>query len=623
MKRSARTFRRSSLAPLVLVLACGVVAPAVMAPNVAVATGSDFTEPFVIETDGTAPLRLAASPDGRHLFVANQSSSAITVIDTVTNAQVDSIPLAVNGNGVTVAADGTLWATQRTTGQVAKIISPLSDSPVVTYYPETPNASDKPTSLALSPSGDTLYVNVVSSGPTTSRVVARSTATGAVVDESASVANAASTISVAPDGSVWLPGDTPSVFPADLDSSQAIPGTGSRAGQVAHTADGTTAYVAVVDEVKVVETATMTVRDTIAPPAFTHAVGSSPFGNMAWLALSPDEETLYAVDYNNPAMAVIDIDGALAEEPGSVTQIDGPTADPEDAGDWDHTAYLNSVAAVGNAFYVAVDGTNFDGTTVMRHPVAPKVAPLGTATPGGDLTLTGSALVGATATVGGQPATVRSSSYSQATVTVPELRSLTSTDDVPVVVTTESGTVTTQVDAVVAAGTPTITGTARVGATLTAAPGSWTPGTSLGYQWLVGGQPASGTTGTTFTPGPADVGKPVTVQVTGTYGAWARTVSTSAATSAVVRAPLSSSRPKVTGKAKVGKRLAVRTGTWTAGTGFRYQWYAGKRAITKATKSRLKLKPTFEGKRIKVKVTGTKPGFTTVTKTSKATKPVR
>ncbi|MFI5425846.1 IPT/TIG domain-containing protein [Aeromicrobium sp. UC242_57] len=209
----------------------------------------------------------------------------------------------------------------------------------------------------------------------------------------------------------------------------------------------------------------MTLRDTIADTS------DNLFNDVSWLALSPDDETLYAVNYGIPGMAVIDVDAAVDGIPGSITGIEGPVDAPgADA------AYLNSVVASGNAFYVAVDGPNYDGTTVMRYPVAPTVDPLTTATPGSTVAMSGSALVGADVTIGGVPATTVSSSYSGVTVRVPDLSSIPSSVDVPVVVTTDSGAATAQVDVTTTSVIPRIIGAPRVGSVLTAVPGSGPPG---------------------------------------------------------------------------------------------------------------------------------------------------
>lgn len=84
---------------------------------------------------------------------------------------------------------------------------------------------------------------------------------------------------------------------------------------------------------------------------------------------------------------------------------------------------------------------------------------------------------------------------------------------------------------------PTITGTAQVGETLTAAAGTWSgrEAPALSYQWNVDGEPVPGATGETYEPAAADEGEEVTVTVTGRN--WAGSASaTSAATDPVAAA---------------------------------------------------------------------------------------
>lgn len=82
--------------------------------------------------------------------------------------------------------------------------------------------------------------------------------------------------------------------------------------------------------------------------------------------------------------------------------------------------------------------------------------------------------------------------------------------------------------------------------------------------------------------------------------------------------------PKIAGTAKVGKTLTAEAGTWKPSkVKLSYQWYRGSSKIAKATKSTYKLVKADKGKKITVKVTGKKSGYTTVTKTSKATSKVK
>ncbi|MDH2416876.1 metallophosphoesterase family protein [Nocardioides sp. CER19] len=66
--------------------------------------------------------------------------------------------------------------------------------------------------------------------------------------------------------------------------------------------------------------------------------------------------------------------------------------------------------------------------------------------------------------------------------------------------------------------------------------------------------------------------------------------------------------PKVNGTARVGKRLTVTAGHWTAGTKLTYQWLADGKPIKGATGTSLKLTKKLKGKKVSVRVTGSLAG---------------
>lgn len=170
-----------------------------------------------------------------------------------------------------------------------------------------------------------------------------------------------------------------------------------------------------------------------------------------------------------------------------------------------------------------------------------------------------------------------------------------------------------------ASGTPTVSGSAKVGSTLTASEGTWAPDPAYAYQWLADGTPISGATAKAFVLGASQVGKKMSVRVTGTLAGYTSESSTSTQTVAVASGTLTAATPKITGTAKVGKKLTVTRGTWTPTPTFSYQWYAGTKAIAKATGLSFTLTKAQKGATITVKVTGKRAGYTTVTKTSAKT----
>ena len=186
-------------------------------------------------------------------------------------------------------------------------------------------------------------------------------------------------------------------------------------------------------------------------------------------------------------------------------------------------------------------------------------------------------------------------------------------------------------------GTPTITGTAEVGQTLTAvttgiidANGLTTPGYT--YQWIrANGSDAniSGANSSTYTLRDADLGKTIKVQVTFTDddGYTETLTSDATATVSAVANTLATGAPTISGTAQVGQTLtAVTTAIIDANglttPGYRYQWIRvdGSDAnISGANSSTYTLRDADLDKTIKVQVTFTDDDGYTETLTSDAT----
>jgi murein DD-endopeptidase MepM/ murein hydrolase activator NlpD len=201
-----------------------------------------------------------------------------------------------------------------------------------------------------------------------------------------------------------------------------------------------------------------------------------------------------------------------------------------------------------------------------------------------------------------------------------------SKDGYPSVTMTSAPTATVVAAALSPTPTPTITGTARMDQTLTANPGTWGPApVTLSYQWYRGSTAITGATAATYKAQASDVGSTLKVAVTGSKDGYPSVTKTSAATATVARATLSPTpTPTISGTARVGRTLTANPGTWgPAPVTLTYQWYRGSNAISGATGTTYVIKSSDRGWRLKVVVTGSKPGYTTVKKTSASTSKVR
>jgi len=170
--------------------------------------------------------------------------------------------------------------------------------------------------------------------------------------------------------------------------------------------------------------------------------------------------------------------------------------------------------------------------------------------------------------------------------------------------------------------TPAVTGSPNAGAVLTAHPGLTTPQyAALSYSWFLSGRPIAGATARTFRVLPVDAGKMITVRVTATAAGY-QPVTRSSANLTINRLLTGSPTPTIVGTGRVGARESVRVGSWKpAPVKLNYQWKRAGANIAGATGSSYVLTKKDLHKSITVTVMGSKPGFTTVSRTSKTVVP--
>ena len=186
-----------------------------------------------------------------------------------------------------------------------------------------------------------------------------------------------------------------------------------------------------------------------------------------------------------------------------------------------------------------------------------------------------------------------------------------------------SGAVTAPLTAVP---TPTISGTVKVGNTLTAGAGAAPTGATVkGYQWSRATS-SSGVytsidkaTASTYVLTATDVAKFIKVTVTWAKAGTADTPATSAPTGAVAAGTFATTAsPTIAGTLRVGSTLTANPGTWSpAPDSYTYKWMSSAKAggtytaITGATAKTYVLKSTDKTKFLKVVITAVKAGYTT------------
>jgi hypothetical protein len=173
---------------------------------------------------------------------------------------------------------------------------------------------------------------------------------------------------------------------------------------------------------------------------------------------------------------------------------------------------------------------------------------------------------------------------------------------------------------------PTITGSTIVGQTLTANVGIWNPEpTSYTYQWLRNGSVVSGATGKTFTLSASDVGRNISVRVTGTKSGYSSATQTSAETIAVLAIPTftNSSVPTIAGSAVVGQTLAASITGWSPEPeGVSFLWYVSPSTVPSGWGPSYTIKPSDLGKKITVRAIASRSGLNSLTLTSSPTESV-
>lgn len=187
--------------------------------------------------------------------------------------------------------------------------------------------------------------------------------------------------------------------------------------------------------------------------------------------------------------------------------------------------------------------------------------------------------------------------------------------------TAETAVVAPSASAVTSSKAPSISGTPTFDQTLTANDGTWGPGSvTMTRRWLRDGVPIPGATASSYRLTADEVGKTVSVEVTGAKSGLTSLTRTSSATAPVAALTLTATAvPTITGPETpvAGSVLTVKDGTWGPDpVTLTHQWLRDGTAIKNASGSTHTVTAGDHGTTITVRTTGTRPGYATEAKTS-------
>lgn len=159
---------------------------------------------------------------------------------------------------------------------------------------------------------------------------------------------------------------------------------------------------------------------------------------------------------------------------------------------------------------------------------------------------------------------------------------------------------------------PVVDGSGKVGTVLSGKPGTWDlPGVTETYQWLRGTYAISGATTLTYQVTSADLGKDLTLRVTGSKPGYSNGTALSNTITGVEGEPLLAHRaPSISGSGKVGTTLTSTAPEWAlTGVTEKYQWLRDGEAISRATAPTYTVTTADVGTSIRLRVTGNKAGY--------------
>ncbi|NBQ98293.1 MAG: pentapeptide repeat-containing protein, partial [Microbacteriaceae bacterium] len=169
-----------------------------------------------------------------------------------------------------------------------------------------------------------------------------------------------------------------------------------------------------------------------------------------------------------------------------------------------------------------------------------------------------------------------------------------------------------------ATNSPSISGSAKVGQTLTVTQAATDPYAEISYQWLRDGSYIWGQTGSTYYVNQWDYGHRISV-----ISNWSSTgFQTSVATSSEVQIGLGdlarSGSVQITGNPFIGNTIYASVGSWQSGTSISYRWFKDGAVIPNATNYYLNLAKGDYGHSFTLEVTGSQYNYNNTVVVSEA-----
>jgi YVTN family beta-propeller protein len=256
--------------------------------DIAAFTTTNNTATAITSTVRVTPVSGVLSP--ANAYVTNTSSNTVSVINTSTNAVVNTIAVGSGPQGVSVSPDGSRVYIANFSSNTVSVINTSTNTVVATI-----GVGSSPTGVVVSPDGSRVYA----ANRYSDNVSVINTSTNTVVATVGVAANPGG-VSVSPDGSrlyVTNRGsNSVSVINTSTNTIVATIGVGAYPLGISMSPDGSRLYITSRDanSVSVINTSTNTVVATV-------AVGTQP----VCLSVSPDGRLVYATHYGSNTLSVI------------------------------------------------------------------------------------------------------------------------------------------------------------------------------------------------------------------------------------------------------------------------------------------------------------------------------